>query len=402
MGMKRFSTLFFTVAFLAQQVSQAGPALTLEDFLNQVQDKNLGLKVESAKTDAASARAIGLAIPAPMVGLIQMKEEGGGKASGFEVNQTIPFPTRLWSERSARKFEATSQEESRKAFLSETLANARLLYFSIWAAKEKVDLLKEKKAAIAQHIKLSRAGSRSDSFSNIHILKAETDVDELDNDIVSAEQTLRNKQIETAEYINADPGQFHPEVKEPRLADLPTSSIEAPHQIEAAKLTLESFKSRESGAASSWLPEFGLRYKKMGPSSMNARYTEVMVSASLPFVFFWEPHAAKSSAAANTMQAEFELERETRKVQTKKASLEVKAASLKKQIETLNSKVLPRAEKRMRLIHNLAPRDMETLQDHREAMEAFPELKLKALEYREQYEEAIAELQKYARNKDTQ
>lgn len=49
----------------------------------------------------------------------------------------------------------------------------------------------------------------------------------------------------------------------------------------------------------------------------------------------------------------------------------------------------------MRLVHNLAPRDMETLQDHRETMEAFPGFKLKALDIRDQYEQTVTELEKF-------
>ncbi len=126
-----------------------------------------------------------------------------------------------------------------------------------------------------------------------------------------------------------------------------------------------------------------------------------MVGVSLPFIFFWEPRAASSSATAQRLQAEYEFDKEKRKIQVQKTSLIVKAESLKKQLDNLITKLLPKAEKRMRLVHNLAPRDMETLQDHRETMEAFPDLKLKALEYREQYEEAISELQKYAQSKES-
>ena len=400
--MKRI--LAFTICFLAlYPPAFAQESLTLDSFLSQVKSQNLGLKVEAAKADAASARAVGVNLPPPMVGINRMNMDDGSTASGFEVSQTIPFPTKLTSDRSARKFEAEAQGEMRKAFSSELIAKAHLLYFSMWAAQERVSLLKEKKAVIGQHIKLSRAGSRSDSFSNIHILKAESDVDALDNEVLTAEQTLRNKQIEAAEFVNVDPSQFRPIVKEPKVTELPeNSSIESPHQLESARLTLESFKARESEAKSSWFPELNLRYKQMGASSMYPRYNEVMVGVSLPFVFFWEPRAASNSASAQRLQAEFEFAREKRKVQTEKTSLFVKAESLKKQLDNLATKLLPRAEKRMRLVHNLAPRDMETLQDHRETMEAFPDLKLKALEYREQYEEAVSELQKYAQSKDNQ
>lgn len=401
--MKQLVCSTFVLFLIVGQQLKAEEALTLESFLAQVKEQNLDLKVESAKVDAANARAIGLSIPPPTAGYIDMKMADGTSASGFEVNQTIPFPTKLINDRAARKFEAEAQSEMRKANTNETFAKASFLYFSLWSNQERLGLLKEKKAAIAQHIKLSRAGSRSDSFSNIHILKAESDVDSLDNEILSAEQLLRNKQVETAEFVNADPAQFHPTVKEPPMPLIPDGSTEnSSHQLESARLTFESFKARESEAKSSWFPELNLRYKQMGASAMYPRYNEVMVGVSLPFVFFWEPRAASQSALAQKLQAEFEFRKEKRKIQSERASLIVKAESLKKQIENLNSKLLPRAEKRMRFVHNLAPRDMETLQDHRETMEAFPDLKLKALEYREQYEEAIAELIKYTITKDDQ
>ena len=399
--MKRIVS-FILGLLLFSHAAIADELLTLESFLLQVRAQNLGLKVEAAKSDAAASRAAGIKIPPPMVGLNRMNMADGSSASGFEVSQTIPFPTKITSDRTARKFEAEAQAEMLKAVSSEVLAKARLLYFSMWAAQERLNLLKEKKAVVQRHIKLSRAGSRSDSFSNIHILKAESDVDALDNEILTAEQTFRNKQIEGAEFINADPIQFRPMVKEPSVTALPGSTSEAPHQLESARLRLESFKARESEAKSSWFPEFNLRYKQMGETSMFPRYNEVMVGVSLPFVFLWEPKAVSHTASAERLQAEFEFDREKRKIQTEKTSLLVKAESLKKQLDNLATKLLPRAEKRMRLVHNLAPRDMETLQDHRETMEAFPDLKLKALEYREQYEEAVSEFQKYAQSKDSQ
>lgn len=164
---------------------------------------------------------------------------------------------------------------------------------------------------------------------------------------------------------------------------------------------LEGSKSRESEAKSSWFPELNIRYKKMGETSMTPEYSEIMVGASLPFVYFWEPKAASRSATADRLQAELAYSKERRRVETAKTVSRTKAEALKKQLENLKTKLLPRAEQRMKLVHNLAPRDMETLDDHRETMESFPDLKLKALELRMQYEEAAAELQKFVVQKET-
>lgn len=391
-----FIFVFLTVNLL----THADEVLSLEDFIHQVREQNLRLKAESAKTDAMDAKAIGVNLPPPMVGIVQMTmKEDRSKATGFEVSQTLPFPRKLLNDRSARQLEAQAQVESQKAVSSEVLAKARIVYFSLWSAQEKLQLLKEKKAALLQHIKLSRATSRSDSFAQVHLLKAETDVDALDNELLVVEQELRNKQIEAAELVNTDPAQYWPTVKAIPITTLPSSaSIEAPHQLESTRLTLESMRARESEAKSAWFPELNFRYKQMGASAMFPAYNEIMVGMSLPFVFFWEPRAASISASAQRIQADFEYSQEKRKIEGEKASLLAKAESLKKQLENLQTRLLPKAERRMRLVHNLTPRDLETLQDHREAMEAFPDLKLKALEYREQYEEVVSGLQKYTKD----
>ncbi|MEK7071068.1 MAG: hypothetical protein AAB966_04635, partial [Patescibacteria group bacterium] len=73
--------------------------MSLEAFLNKVREQNLDLKVESAKSEAAQANAVGLAIPPPMVGVNQMRTDTGNTANGFEISQSIPFPTKLTGDR---------------------------------------------------------------------------------------------------------------------------------------------------------------------------------------------------------------------------------------------------------------------------------------------------------------
>jgi len=152
------------------------------------------------------------------------------------------------------------------------------------------------------------------------------------------------------------------------------------------------FGEKESEAKSSWFPDLNLRYRELGSTPMTPGYRELMIGATLPFAFFWEPRAKSKSATAEKLKAEAEYHQEKLNLKSKAVSLTARAESLKKQINLIQTKLLPRAEKRMRLVHNLAPRDMESLQEHREGMETFPDLKLKSLDLRIQYEEAVAEL----------
>jgi outer membrane protein TolC len=390
-----FCVLLITLLSVLSVSAKADDEMTLEQFLVDAQGQNLSLKAEGASALAAKEGAAGIAIPPPMVGVTQMRDDSG-QATNFEVIQTIPFPTKISSEHSARQLEADSKSAMLSARGREVSAQAKLIYFKLWKTQERIRLLLDKKAAIEQHLKLARAATRSDSFLKIHLIKSESDLDLMENEILQAEQDKRERQIQAAIFLNRDPKTFKVVAREFSLSKLPEErSLEKPNQLEVMRFDLEALKARESEARSSWFPEFNLRYREMGGTTMTPRYSEVMVGASLPFIFFWEPKAASGKAAAERAQGEYLLEQERRRIQSEQATLFTRAESLKKQLDQFKDKLLPRAEQRVRLVHNVAPRDMETLQDHRETMEALPELKLKALEVRDQYEEAVAELEKY-------
>jgi len=220
----------------------------------------------------------------------------------------------------------------------------------------------------------------------------------LENDLIAADQDVIEREAQAAEFLNVEAASFHPSLKEPPTTPMPgEKSLVSSHQLEAARLTLESFKARESAAKSSWFPDLYLRYKEIGQTQLMPKTSEVMIGLSLPFLFPWDTSASAGKASAERFQSEFEFAQETRKIDTEQSVLTKKATSLKKQLDNITQRLLPRAEKRMKMVHNLAPRDMETLQDHRETMEAFPDLKLKGLELRAQYEDAVARLLKYRR-----
>lgn len=381
--------------------ASADETMSLNSFLKRAEEQNLDLKVESAKVDSAEAKSVGVALPPPMVGLNQMREDNGHKANGFEISQSIPFPTKLSNEHSARKSESQAQVELLGVRKKEILSTGKVLYFTLWQIQQRILLLEEKKSVLQNHIKLARSSARSDSSAAVHLLKAESDMDLIDNEILVEEQKLTEKQSEAAIFLNADPASFKLIASEPPLSIIPKSNETGESfQVKSLKYNLESLKSRQSEAQSSWLPDFNLRYKKMDASSMSDGYNEIMIGVTLPFVFFWEPYNLSRSADAQRIVAEYELIKQTRAIEADKNILLKRASSLKKQIENLKLKLLPRAEKRMKVARNLAPRDMETLQEHRDTMEAFPDLKMKALDLRMEYETTVANLEKYVRESE--
>lgn len=371
--------------------------LALEDFLKMVQDKNLDLLIEGMSASAASSRATGPTIPAPMISAIKMNMQNGKSANGFEIAQMIPFPTKLVSEYRASHNQEKAAFEKNKATESEVLAYARKLFVDLWLAQERLNVLFERQKIIQDHVKLARSTTRSDSSATLHLLTAESELDLLENELNEAREELNERQIQLATFINVDSKNFHPVALAPKLSDIPTDILptESTHQLLSTQWEVETLKARELQATSSWAPDFNLRYKQMGATSMFPRYHEIMVGITLPFANFWGPNSQSKGATADRMKKEYEFKRQKQNVDAEKNTLELRAHSLKEQIDLINNKLIPRAHKRMKVMNNLAPRDMQTLKAHLETMDALPELRMKSLDLRMKYEEAIAGLNKY-------
>jgi outer membrane protein TolC len=378
-------------------LSQAEEKLTLGQFLEKVETSNIDLKIEQVKTEASEAQSSTIGLPPPMVSLSFLREKEGSSATGFEINQTIPFPGRITKDKTARNLEAESQKEMAQARKSEIIAEAKQTYFEYWGAYKKLEILQGKKIILKDHLKLARAGIRSDSTMKIHFLKTESDFDLLENDIEIATQNLEEMRLKLSVFLGQPSSEKIPDPVEPALSQMtnPVYQNSSPAQLKASELELRMFHARESEAHQAWFPDLTLRYKEMGATQMMPQYSEVMVGMSLPFLFPWEASAISKKSTAERLAAEFRLEKLKKEISSLRSVAWSRALSLKKQLAIFEEKLLPRAHKRMQLIHNIAPRDMESLQDHRETMEAMSDLELKALETRLAYEKSLAELEKW-------
>lgn len=389
--------------FVLASTSSLSETLTLQEFLQKSVSSNLDLQISNSKLEAFRAQDTGINLPPPMLGIIQSEESPGNKTNGFQVTQVIPFPTKLKADSSVREWTAKAQEKNSAATLVETLHQGRQLYFDLWAGQEKLVFLIEKKNLLKEHIQLSRSVARSDNFAAIHILKIESELDLLENDIELTQQFVAEKNFEASLFLNEPSENFKLTATLPAplsAFDVNNFSNSKIPQLEATELTLNAFKTRENDARSSWFPEFSISYREMGASAMTNKNSELMIGFTLPFLYFWEPQGLHGQALQETRMAELELEKQKRSLQSEKLTLIHRVESLKKQFITIQEKLIPRAEKRVRLVRNVVPRDSEAIQDHKETMTALPELKIQALEIRKMYESTLSALQKFSSSKN--
>lgn len=399
--MKIFAAAFLFIIFTSSNLFAAEQEvrnMTFDEFIKEIDGQNLSLKVAKAKSDVSEADAIGVRIPNPKVGYITRTDSSGSSANGVEFKQEIPFPSKITNDYEARKYEARSQQQSYLGVKSEVFARARLIYFNLWKSQRLKVILKEKIQVIKDHVRLTRAIVRSDSFLKVHLIKAESDLEFLDNELIQADQQIKENAAIMAQFLDVDPNSFNPTLEEPPLIKIPSlQDLENPHQLEAKKLKVQSLKKREKEADAEWLPDFYIGYQNLDRTQMMPGGSMTTIGISLPFIFPWEPYSISKESAASSRQAEAEYRREKRTIEAQIKILFDKLDSLKKQLDNIDQRLLPLAKKRLAIIRNLTPRDIPTLQEYRETTENFPDLKLEELRVRTEYEETASAILQFER-----
>jgi outer membrane protein TolC len=393
---RKINTLICIVLALSAN-NTFGADLSLEQFLNLVQSQNLDLTAEQANVDAAKAKASGIRIDPPMIGLMNMKESSETN-QGYEVSQEIPFPTKIYKDKKLRNLEFEAQKESSQYQKLAILSDARVAYFEFWAADKRLTILREKQNWLKNHLKLTRTTTRSDSKAQIHLLGIESSYDMLENEVLSSESILSEKRNNLRLYApQLDVSEMNS--KEPVLVELVRPIASDSTLLAWKRKNLEAMEAKESFSKHSYLPDFFVRYREFKGNSTTPQNQEVMVGITVPFLFFWQPKAQVAEASAERMKAEAEYHKSAVEVDSNLSSLLIKTTSIFKQLKNLNEKLLPRAHRRMKLVENLSQRTMEGLEEHKTVTLDFLDLRVKAIDLRLEYEQSLKEISKLAQSK---
>lgn len=381
-----------TVFFLLQQPLQA-ETLNLESYLKQVQEQSPDIHIERSAQEIAKTKSLGPRIPDPMIGFMNMTESGS-QQKGFEFNQELPFPSKITAEKKARENESLSQIQNSRLRQREILTAAKNTFVSYWLSFKKNELLREKKDWIKDHLKMAKAIAKADSTSQLHLLEIESEFDNIETEVLSTESDLNEKYLLLKIYTpNLKSNPFTPEL--PSI----TSKINLRNQddsyTQAKAYELKSMESDYDYKKQTYFPDLVFRFRSYEASEMKAKNEEVMIGLTLPFVFFWQARNESQEAALKVQKAQMELQKVKNESQIRMDSLSQRLSSLQKQLHIFQDKLLPRAHKRMKLVENLSIRNMEGLNEHRNVMVNYIDLKMKELELRTDYENLLSELEKY-------
>ncbi|MBC7742285.1 MAG: TolC family protein [Bdellovibrionaceae bacterium] len=382
-----------TILILANFAPAKAATLSLSDFLNSVKTDSPDLKIEKSLSDGAQARSKGIRLSPPMVGLMNMRD-GSGTNRGFEVTQQIPFPTKILKEKEVRALESKTQNSLFSYRKNEIVLEARQAYFDYWKSYQLRKILDEKQVWLKNHVKIARSTARADSTAQIHLLGTESEADQLENEGLEAATDVIEKSNALKIYApNLNTKDVIPEL-DPKLEIIEVDQKVKSGFLSAKEDELKLAKATTSLNKQSYLPDIVLRYRTFNGNDTTPKSEEIMVGITLPFLFFWQPHAESTEASAREFRVQAELQKLRLTFEGRLANLTEKSNSLKKQLLTLKEKLIPRAHKRMKLVDNLSARTMEGLEEHRTVMFDYLNLRLNAINVRVEYEKTSAEILK--------
>ncbi len=400
MELKHLKLMIIMGILLISAKALAEEVLSPADFVNRALKHNLDLRLVDAETKEITAEASGIRLPPPSVSVTQMNMANGGTAQGWQVSQTIPFPSKISRDYSARQHALHARKDEELSEKLTIMAQAKLIYFLVWEAQEQKSILEEKRKLLKKHISIARSMARSDTFAKIHLLKAESEKDRVEISLENNSQVHQERLSMAAQLVDNDPKNFRFKAIEPPMRKLPNiSSIENVPQIQAMKMHLKHYESLEKAARTEWLPDFTISYGRMEETLRFPENNQIMVGLTLPFAYFWQPRAKSSQGHAQRLETEIKLKKKIRQIQAEKINLEEALRSLKAQIKTLEQKILPRAIQRKRLFQNISPRNLSSLQEHLDTYLSIPDTRLQILTLKTQYEQAVSWLAQYQAEK---
>ncbi|MBY0518151.1 MAG: hypothetical protein K2P81_14680 [Bacteriovoracaceae bacterium] len=380
--MKKLTLLFLAFGSLLSNLAIAD---SIDAFVSKVKNSNLEIASQSLILTASEARSKGVSLKAPMVGVSQMRTLEEGVAYAFEVQQEVPLSSRLSSDKTSRENAFELQRKESEFFSTEKVLQARLAFVSYWKDHEKINYLTEVRDWLKNHLSYARSVVRSDASSNIYALEIESYLGVLENDLSSVKSDLEAEKSKLKELSfdeNYEPGL--PVIDDPK--NLPeASSSSRISSISLSKLKVAS--SMLEVAKTSYLPNLIIRARKLDRPMMFMANQEIMLGIDLPFAFFWQPRAEKAEAVANKMIAEANYRKAEVESEALKQSLMKRSDILKNQIKTLKDVSIPAAQKSLKYLKNIAPRDMSGLETHRRIFQDYISLRTQLVELRMAYEE---------------
>jgi outer membrane protein TolC len=319
-----------------------------------------------------------------MIGVSQMRNLQGN-AYAFEIQQQVPLSSKLTDDKRTREHKFDLQKKESSYFSDSVLLEARLAFVNYWASYEKLKLMEELQKWLKHHLEYSQSLARSDTEMRVYALEIESSIGIYDNEINNIKNSLESEKVKLRRFVFDS--SYEPNI--PIFGD-PSGFSESSGSSRISELDLSRLRVATSDfevAKSANLPNLFMKVRKLDRPMLGMANQEVMVGIDLPFAFFWQARAEEAEASASKIVAQARYQKSLVESEAFKKSLKAQADLTKMQLQNLDRISIPAADKRLRLLKNISPRDMSGLNSHYKVFQDAIELKSQRVDVRYRYEE---------------
>ena len=358
---KVFVLIFVCGIFLIGSFSYSEDILSLDSLIDEARNNNPEIMALRNRYVASRARIPqAFSLSDPWLG-IEYEEVPKGKTDltdaalrMYSVQQMVPFPTKLFTRRSAASKAAKSAFEEYREKENEIIQKVTSTYSELFLIYKSIEITGENKALLEQLSRQAATRYSVGKASQQDALKAQVEIAMMDTELIMLEQRRQVSVAKLNILLNKDPrGELsRPEVEndiafEKTLDELYILTKENRPELKAANFNVEKGRSLYSLSLQEYLPDFMLKFEQRERNSHLEGY-DIMAAVTVP-IWFWEKqnfNVKEMKEELRMLEAEYKMTENMALFDVKEAHSRVEA--LKELITLYKTSFLPQAEQTLK------------------------------------------------------
>jgi len=359
-----FRYLFFIVFFWFELVSICcsnfclARSLTTSEMLKEVFNKNPEMLSFQARLEAENETVtLKSSLENPKIGLMKesnltAEQRDMGSMTSWTVSQEFMFPTKYFTMRSMQKSKLQALQEEYFDKKLELRQKALTQYYNYYSATQIASLLKVQREMLREIARIAETRRATGAVPQQDEMKAHLEQTMIENEILLQTQEVLEIESSLKALLNwnVEDSISLPsvELKPPKMESSISPNVTAMAMNHSKMIAAQKFWVNEADfnhtfAQGSYWPDFMLNYRKpFGNNTPNNAYA-FGIELSIPLWFFSKQNSEVSIASAKKREAEQNMEKIKRQVESEAKSLSRKSETLAQVLKIYETALIPQS-----------------------------------------------------------
>lgn len=381
--------------------------LSLDEALKIALEKNPELQAAKARAESMEAKVTAeSSLPPPEVG-VEFWGIGGESTAQerwYSIMQTVPFPTKIFTKTSSASHSGKREREMAKSMEREILAKVKHAYYELFYATKVVGLYQEQVEILSRLAKSAGAKYSVGKGTQGDLLQAQVELAKMENMRESAKKDREAAEAALNTRLDQPPSTPLGEPVPPKPVSLPDSierleelALRNRPEVRAAHHHVGHMEAEVSRSRQEFLPDFGVKYSYRKRPGMKDD-SVIMVTMSVPFLFFWKPAAEARSSSRELLEAESELRSVSNNTRLDVRDHLSKCQNHLRLVKTYESSVLPQTKQSLRVSESAYIADRVKFFDYLSSQRSYLSFHQEYYQSLKEYGQNLAELERVVGN----